>query len=134
MRNRRGFSLLESFAAMVLLAAMLTVSLQFLRALADHRRAVRQREAAVQETANVMERLCAQRWHDLTAETGKQVQLSPQASRVLPGGVLKVEITPSNEKPECKRISVVVSWQDVPGRPNRPARLVAWRYLSANER
>jgi len=131
--NRRGFTLIEILAAGALLGVALVVSLRLVQVTADQGRAVRQREVAVQETVNVMERLCARRWQELTPETARKVQLSAQARDTLPGGELKIEITPGAEQPESKRISVVVSWEDVPGRPNRPARLVAWRYRNAGD-
>jgi Tfp pilus assembly protein PilV len=128
MVRRRGISLMEVAAAGILLAVMLTVCVQFLRATARQRRGLQARRAAIQEAANVMERVCARPWEELTPEAAGQVRLSEEAQAAVAGGALQVDVAQTDEKPDGKRITVVLRWPGGPGQPDRSVRLVAWRY------
>jgi Tfp pilus assembly protein PilV len=125
---RRGMSLLELIAAGVLLAAILSLGLEFLAAAAGQRRATRQRQAAIQEADNLMERLYARPWEDLTPERVGDLRLGDEAGRLLPGGELSIDVAQSADLPDAKRLSVSIHWQDRSGQPANPVRLVAWRY------
>lgn len=127
-------SLLEVTIAGVLLGVLLTVCLQLMGASAAGRRAVEARQTALVEASNVMERLSAQPWETLAAEKSPPVELSAWAKKSLPGGRLDVEVTPSGQTPEARRIAVAVQWQDAAGRLQRPVRLVAWRYRGQEDK
>jgi len=133
MVRRRGSSLLEVTAAGILLAMMLTVSLQFFRAMATQRRGLQARRTAVEEVANVMERLSARPWEELTAENVGQVEASPEVRQALPGSELKIDVLQTEGEPEGKRITVAIRWPAGPEQPDRSVRLVAWRYRSGND-
>jgi len=140
---RRGMTLLEALVAGVLLAAMMTICLQLFAAVAAERRAMENRQTAAQDAANLMERLIARPWNELTpsarrgkAEGGRgnsafRLQPSafglPPSCRSLPGGSVEIELITAAGQPEAKRITVSVHWQDRSG-PAAPVRLVAWRY------
>lgn len=126
--TRRGFSVLEVTVAGALLVAVLAICLQMLRATAAGHRARGTRQMAIIETGNVMERLSAVPWEDLTPQAARAMQLSPQARRGLTAAELEIEITQRPDRPGAKRIAVRVRWQDPAGRVVRPVRLVAWRY------
>ena len=128
MVRRRGVSLMEVAAAGILLAVLLTVCLQFTRATAAQRRGLRARRAAVQEVTNVMERLCARPWEELTPEAAGQVQLSQESQQAFPDGQLQVDVARTDEEPDAKRITVVLRWPAGPEQPDRSVRLVAWKY------
>jgi len=128
MVRRRGIGLMEIAAAGILLAVMLTVCLQFFRATGGQRRGLQARRSAIQEAANVMERLCARPWEELTPEAAGQVQRSDEARRALPDGELQVEIAPPDKELDGKRIVVVLRWPGGPEQPDRSVRLVAWKY------
>lgn len=128
MRRRRGVSLLEIAAAAVLLAVLLTVCLRFMRATTAQRRGLQARRAAVQEVANVMERLAARSWEELTPGAAGQARLSAEAQRALPNGRLEIEVAQTDQDPDAKRITVVLRWPAGPEQPDRSVRLVAWRY------
>lgn len=152
MPRHRGFTMIEMVAAGAMLVVLLAVSMQFFQASAVHRRMTRQRELAIQEVANLMERLAAIPWQDLTAEKANQVQLSELARNSLPGAQLTIEVSqpaekpsdgkaaakpvaakaadgkPSLEEPPAKRILVALAWEDASRRLGQPIRLTAWRY------
>lgn len=133
MVRRRGSSLLEISAAGILLAVMLTVSLQFFRATAAQRRGLQARRTAVEEVANVMERLSARPWEELTVENLGQMEPSPEAQQALPGSELEIEVLPTEGGPEGERITVTLRWPAGPAQPDRSVRLVAWRYRNGND-
>lgn len=126
--------MIEMVAAGAILVALLAVSMQFLHATAVHRRTTRQREVAIQETANLMERLAAIPWQDLTVEKARQVQLSDIAGRTLPGAKLTIDVGQPAEEPSAKRIAVALAWEDESRRLGRPVRLTAWRYRGTRGR
>jgi type II secretory pathway pseudopilin PulG len=126
--TRRGMTMLELLFAGALLAALATVCLQMLSAAAAQRRAADDRQRAILEAANLMERLSTVSFEKLTPEGVGQVQLSEEARRALPGGELEIQLTSAPEEPEAKRIILLLRWQDHTGQFVRPVWLVAWRY------
>ena len=132
MPKRRGFTLLELGAAGIMLVAMLAVCLQFFRAAATQRRALQQRRTALRAADNVMERLCARPWEQLTTEHARDLPLGEQVRSTLPGSELTIEIVQSDQDPAEKRITVQVRWPGGHGQPDRSVRLVAWKYREPN--
>lgn len=128
MRSRAGLTILESLAAVVLVAMLLGVSLEMLSAVTAQGRVARQRELAVQEAANAMERVFARPWDALTKDRLKSVSLSSDARRLLPGAELTIDVVPSSEEPEAKQIAVCVRWRAGSGPVEKAVRLTAWRY------
>ncbi len=133
MSRRRAFTLTEIAAAAVMLAVMLSVCLQLIRATGVQRRGLWTRQAAMQEAANLMERLCARPWEELTPESADEFQLSEQMRSAASGAELAVEVGEPEEDAaaealEAKRITVVVRWPAERDQPDRSVRLVAWKY------
>ena len=128
--NRRGMMLLEVMVAGTLLAVLLAICVQLLSAAADQRRAADQRQSAIEELANLMERIAALPWSDLTMDlaTKEQEKLSPSAKSQLPGAELKIEIIPSPEEPDAKRITASLRWQNRTGQYLAPLSLTTWRH------
>ena len=75
-RRRCGFTLLEVLISGTLLGAVLIVSAQMVWGIARQREAILDRQTALAEAGNVMERLFARSWEELTEEAVKDVQLS----------------------------------------------------------
>ena len=125
---RRGFSLLEMFVAGTLVAILLSICLQVMKATAEQQRAIEHRQLAVQEAANLMERLCARPWPQLTPETVRPLELREEIRQVLPGAELAVDVAQPPGDPQAKRIAVEIRWQGKSHRAMRPVRLVAWKY------
>ncbi|MFC1596814.1 hypothetical protein ACFL5Q_02600 [Planctomycetota bacterium] len=126
-KSRRGVSLLEISTAGILLAAMMAVSLQFLGATAAQRQGLQARRMAVREAANVMERVCARAWEELTPQGLGDVELSSEVQERLFESALEIEVAEAEEL-GGKRITVVVGWLNRADRSNRSVRLVAWRH------
>jgi len=130
-RKPPGFTVMEILAAAVILAAVLAVCVQLVRATTQQRRALQTRELTIQEAANLMERLAGMTWQELAGTQPAQLCLSGDALRAIPGAELKVEVVSCPGQPEAKRIAVAIAWQDDSARPVRPVRIVAWRYRAA---
>lgn len=124
-------TLIELAVAGVLLGTLLVVCLQLLTATAAMRNSVEQRQLAVIEVGNVMERVAARRWAELTPQAAAAERLSPSARDRLPGAELKVELSepPATPKePPAKRITVSLRWQDRTGQYLPPVTVTTWRY------
>jgi prepilin-type N-terminal cleavage/methylation domain-containing protein len=124
---RRGMTLLELVVASGLLGTVLVVCLQLLGAIAEQRRVVDQRQLALLEVQNAMERLVARPWSDLTPKTTAG-QLSPAVRSRLPAAELKVDVTTPPAEPSAKRIAVSLRWHDKSGQFAKPVSIVTWRW------
>jgi hypothetical protein len=128
MMIRRGTTLIELAVAGTLLGTLLVVCLQLLTATAAQRRAADQRQLALFEVGNVMERLAARPWANLTPKTAADEKLSAALGDRLPGAELKVEVAASPADSSVKRITVSLRWQDRYGRFLAPVKITTWRY------
>jgi len=126
--TRRGVTLLEVAVAGAVLAAMTVICLQMLTASAGGRRALGQRQTALREATNVMERLAARPFGDLTPRQVAGLKLSEAALKQLPGGTLEIDVLRPDGDPEAKRVTVRVKWPDASGEPAASVQLVGWRY------
>ncbi len=92
------------------------------------RRAAEQRQRAVQEAANVMERLTAYPFDEVTPERARAVSISPATLQSLPGAKLAVEVAPTQPGPgpSAKRIAVRLRWRNRAGDWEAPVRLTTW--------
>lgn len=128
MRNRGGFTVLETLVAGVLLAALLGLGAQMIHAQGRQQRLLRQRLVAAEEAANLMERLTARPWSRLTAEAVADLQLSPEARLVLPEARVEIQIVEQAKPVVGKRIVVFLRWPEHNGRSQESVRLAAWKY------
>jgi len=128
MLPRRGFTILELSVAMIILGALMTLCVKWVGASGAQQREVRWREAALAEAANVMERLAAQKWDELSPERVAKVAISEETRQRLPDGSLAVQVTQSAGEPVAKEIAVTVRWRPRTGVPDAQVRLVAWRF------
>lgn len=126
--KRRGTTILELAVAGALIGALLVVCLQLLAATAAGRRAADQQQCAILELDNVMERVVARPWAELTTAALAAEQLSPWAERQLPGAELKLKVSNVADEPDAKRITAALSWRDRSGQMREPMTLSTWRY------
>jgi prepilin-type N-terminal cleavage/methylation domain-containing protein len=125
--RRRGMTLLELVVAAALLGTVMVVCLQMLAATTHQRKVADQRQLALLEVENAMERLAVRPWNDLTPQT-PAAQLSPAVRGRLPGADLKVEVTASAAESLAKRIAVSLRWKDDSGQFTKPVTIVTWRW------
>lgn len=132
--RRRAFTLVEVTITALLLVVAMTVTAQLLGWVAAERRAVERRQCAIQEAANLMERLTSRPWSELTSETLARVPLSDEARQTLPGAELSVAAETSTAPVAARRLSLRLRWRNRSGGWEAPVRLTAWAYRKGEER
>jgi Tfp pilus assembly protein PilE len=125
---RRGFTLVETAVAFGLMAMLIAVCLQMLSTMAAERRAVERRAVAMQEAANVVERIAALPWEQLTPERLSAMDLSRSVQESLPGGVAQVSLEPVEADPSARQIRVEITWVHPADNSEAPVSLRFWAY------
>jgi hypothetical protein len=125
--------LLELALSAALLGALIVVSLQLLAALSAQRRTAERQAIAMQEAANLLERVSALPWREVTPERLADVRMSQGAQQALSGATATLSVTPENGKPAAKHVRVEIGWDDAAPRVDAPVRLHAWLYGTARE-
>jgi hypothetical protein len=133
MSTRRGTMILELVVAFTLLGTLLIVCLEMFSAAAAQRRAADERTCALVELGNVMERVAARPWPELTTSAVARERLSPWAAGQLPGAELKIEVSTPSAEPGAKQITASLRWEDRSRRLVAPLRLTTWKYRSPNQ-
>ncbi len=125
---RRGFTLWETCVTLLVLSALTTLCLQFFAAASDQRRQVYAQLTATQEAANLLERVEALEWNELTTASAAKLQLSAQARQALPDARVVMLVDEPSGTPPARRVAASVRWRPQLDEPEREVRLVAWRY------
>jgi type II secretory pathway pseudopilin PulG len=125
---RHAFTILEVSAAGVMLATAMVIAVQVLALSSAQAREVERRQFAIQEAANLLERLTAAAWDTLNTDLAAAQQLPAESQSRLPGGELKVAIETIAGPPASKRIAVEIRWRNRSGEFTSPVRLTAWVY------
>ena len=111
---------------MFLVAVAMTATVQVLGWVAHERRAVERRQWAVQEVANLMERVSALPWDQVTPESARALALSEAVRGKLPGPELTIEVDPKDAERGTKRLAIRLRWRNRSGAWEAPVRLTAW--------
>jgi hypothetical protein len=131
MRSRRAVVILEIVVATTLLAVIVGVSLQMFAAVRMARRESERRLVAIQETANVVERIAALPWSELDAQRLAEIKISPSVQEMLPDARLTVTLEPLATVPAARRVSVQISWAGPSGTEPIPTRIDYWIHAPA---
>ncbi len=127
-RVRRGSLLPEMAIATILLGAAMTMTVQVLGHAGRVRRDADHRQRATLEVGNLMERLAAIPFDELTDARARGLKLSESTARLLPDSELSVSVT--EEKPAAdrrsKRLAVKLRWRGRSGEWEAPVHLVTW--------
>jgi Tfp pilus assembly protein PilV len=124
--RRRGYGMFEITISALLLVIAMGMMAEAVGWLATERRGAGRRQVALQEAANLMERLSARPWEDLTPDTARSLTLTRSSTSLLRDATLDVAITASAGDPSAKRITILIRWGDSSGNTAAPVRLVAW--------
>jgi Tfp pilus assembly protein PilE len=127
-RRRAAFTVTECLVALVLLGAAAALMAQLVSAVGVQRRVADQHALALQETANLVERLFALPYAELTTQRAAELQLSEAARQQLPDARLQITIHSTAGQPAAKEIRISLQWLDRSGRHGAPAELTAWRH------
>ena len=126
--KRRGVSLIEIAVATILLATLITISLQFLVRGRLQRGAVERREAALQAAGNAMQHLTALDWAEVTPEAAATIALDPDAAAATGGGSVKASVDAVPAEGAAKRIVVEIHIPQHGGGEQARVRLTSWVY------
>lgn len=128
-RRRGGFTLIELAMALLLLGVAMGVTMKVLSGVGRDRRAADRRQWALQEVANVMERVGAEPFERVTAERALAIAGELKADRVLPEASWEIAVTDDRDSPvPGRRVSVRLRWKDRSGGWDSPVRLTSWVY------
>lgn len=125
-KSRAGALLLELVISGLILGIIMSTALPLLGWIARERQLNRQREAAILEVGNLMERVTALDWDELTADRIGAIPLSPELLRQAPDAKLVVSIDAEPADAKMKRVLLELRWESGPGKAAPPVRLAAW--------
>ena len=124
----RGSLLVEVAMAAVLLMIAMTLTVKVIGLVALERRASERRQRALVEVANVMERITAHPFDDVTPELAGRLTLSTSARQSLSDSELAVDVAGTEPGPgrSAKRIAIKLRWRGPNGEWMAPVRLTSW--------
>jgi hypothetical protein len=132
-RARRGISVLEVTAALVILAFAMTGLAHMLSLGAAHRRTSETRRLAQEEVANQAERIALLAWDETTAEKLQSLPISDELTTFVPSAKLSVALAEEAGPPVARRIEIGVAWTAADG-VAEPIRLTVWKHQPAETR
>ena len=114
--------------AAVLLMIAMTLTVKVIGLVALERRASERRQRALFEVANMMERMTAHPFDEVTPELAGRLTLSPTARQSLADSELAVDVVGSEPGPgrSAKRIAIKLRWRGPDGEWVAPVRLTSW--------
>ncbi len=127
-RSRSGATLIEIAAAALLLAVAMGVSVQVLAWAAAQRRDAETRRNVQQELSNVMERITARPWREITADVVASAKLTPTTADVVDAARLTGDVRVDPADPDAKQIRLEAHWRGRSGNRESTVRLTAWVY------
>jgi hypothetical protein len=132
-RDRRGLSVLEVTAALLIVAFAMTGLTQMLSLSAAQRRASETRRLAQEEVANQAERIALLAWDETTEERLTAQEISEGLRTLLPSAKLSLALTEEAGPPLARRIDIAVVWVAADGEVD-PVRLTVWKHQPAEAR
>jgi hypothetical protein len=125
---RRGSLLPELAMAAVMMTIAMSLTVKVLGHAGYQRRSAEQRQRAIVEVANAMERITADPFDEVTPERARRLSISPESAGSLPGAELTVEVNEERPAPgrSAKRIAVRLRWKGRSGEWEAPVRLTTW--------
>lgn len=131
--RRRGISLVELIATVILLGVIFTVSISTLAVVARQRRSTEQRQFALQHATNLLERSVTRGWSQLAAGTLPTEPASADVRAVLPEIEHRVDVTENSQDFDSRRVTVLVRWKSSEGRSPTSVRLSTWVYPTESQ-
>jgi hypothetical protein len=130
LRGRKGSMLADVAMSAVMLMIAMTLTVKVLGWMGIEHRAWDRRQWAAQEASNLMEQATARPFDGVSTATLKELSLSPQALRLLPGAELSVNVVENDQAggPNSKRVGVRLRWKDRSGGWDSPVQLTTWIY------
>jgi hypothetical protein len=121
-----AISLLEVTAAAAMIAVLMTISVQMLRAVGNQQQAIHRRAIALTAVQAVAEQVGNIPWEQLTSEVAGRVEVPAAFEPYLPGAKLAIAVHEEQEPIAAKRVTIELEWNGPNGRPTGPSRLTTW--------
>ena len=121
--------------ATVLLMIVMSLTVKVTGFVALERRAAERRQRATLEVANLMERITAYDFDEVTPELARRMTLSTALRQSLPDSELAIDIDQSKPAPgrSARRIAIKLRWRGRDGDWVAPVRLTSWIESSRHE-
>jgi Tfp pilus assembly protein PilE len=126
--GRRGSMMVELLACGALLGVVLSTAIPALRWAIHQRKFTEEREAAMLEVDNLMERVTALDWGELTTERAAEFRLSAAVAAQLPESQLTIAVEHDAADNAAKIVRINLTWDDASARSAPPVRLTGWVY------
>jgi hypothetical protein len=117
--------------ALLILGVAVTSLAKLLSAAAAQRRASEQRRLALQEVANLAERIALIPYGEVSTENLAALKPSGELLAAVPLARLTATQSPQAGPPEHKRVRLEVLWTDAAGQPVDPVGLTLWKHPPA---
>ena len=89
-------------------------------------RQTEQRQVALTEVENLMERIAALSYSEISQSVVDKYVIPESVLRQLSNADLKIQIQETKVLPPMKKIQIELTWQGQPGQKIRPVRLISW--------
>ena len=125
---RRGSLLLEVAMAAALLMIAMALTVKVLGLVAIERRGSERRQRAIVEVGNLMERITAHPFEEVTPQLAARMTLSPAVRQSLPESELAIDVAGSEPGAgrTARRIAIRLRWRGPGGEWAAPVRLTTW--------
>lgn len=124
--RRRGFTLIEMMVAGVLMMTVTMIVVPAIYWVHRERRQTEYRQIALIEVENLMERITALPFNQVSQTTVDKLVLSESALRQLPEPNLEIVIRETDALPPMKKIEIQLSWNQLREISAAPVRLTSW--------
>jgi prepilin-type N-terminal cleavage/methylation domain-containing protein len=121
--NRPGFTLVETMIALGVLTTAAVLAAQLGAWSLIERGRTEDRLVATDAAANILEAARARGWAELTPEWAAGQRLTDPVAARLNDGTLAVRVTPEQDRPHVKRVTVLIEWGHQPSIPPRTVSL-----------
>jgi Tfp pilus assembly protein PilV len=118
--------MIELCVAVAMLAAALSVVVTMLGAVARQRRSAELHARALEEADNLLERLTAEPWDEITPERVTELGFAAKVADALPEGKLRIDMTSPGDAPATKRIDLAIGWRAAIGQSIHRVYLTTW--------
>jgi hypothetical protein len=129
-RSRRGSLLAEVGIATVVLVIIMGMTVKVLSTAAQQRRAAGDRQRGVLEAGNLMERITAHPFDEVTPELAGKMAVSNLARQSLRDCELAIAVSGGGHSAtgvqSAKRVSIRMRWKGPGGHWQAPVRLTSW--------
>ena len=105
-----------------------------LKRLSDQRKVGEQRQLALLEVSDILERLSLSNWEAIQGDQLIEPPLSEACRAALRDPELKVSTTNGESDPTARRVTVSLRWKNGAGEFVAPARLTAWTYRGSKQK